>query len=139
VLGQLVLHSALTGPIVTRDGQLLASGTLAHALSNQLASDQAPGAPVSIGVSFRSKSGDYCRTFVLHEEGGLAGLACRDHDDWRLQVVAQSPAEAGANGQYRPAGSAIPGAVRQAVDEQISGDPLDAHGETAARDKDWSR
>jgi hypothetical protein len=115
----------------------LASGVLAHALSDQLASDQAQAASVQIGVSFRSKSGDYCRTFILRDGSGLAGLACRDREEWRVKVLAQNEPEAGDNGQYRPAASAMPRPVLQAVDEQIAGEPLDARAEAAARSKDW--
>jgi hypothetical protein len=139
IVGQLMLRSSAVGPITARNGQLLASGVLSHALSSQLASDQAPAAPVQIGVSFRSKSGDYCRTFVLRDKSALAGLACRDRDEWRLHVLAQNEPEGTHEGQYRPAGSAMPRAVVQAVDEQIAGEPLDAHAEATARSKDWGR
>ena len=139
VLGQLLLRASTTGPIIARDGQLLASGALAHALSNQLASDQAPQASVHMGVSFRSKSGDYCRTFVLREQSALAGVACRDREEWRVQVLAQNAQAAADSGQYRLAGSALPRVILQAVDEQIAGEPLDASGEALARSKDWRR
>src|SRR5262249_20666470 len=42
-----------------RDGELQASGTLAQALDTQLASTQEASAPVSIGVSFLAKDGEY--------------------------------------------------------------------------------
>ena len=51
-----------------RDGQMLAGGTLARALTEQLASNQPPGGPVEIGVSFRARDGGYCRSFVLREQ-----------------------------------------------------------------------
>jgi len=137
ILGQLLLRASITGPIIARDGQLLASGALAHALSNQLASDQAQQAPVRLGVSFRSKSGEYCRTFLLRAPSALAGVACRGREEWRVQVLAQSGQAAADGGQYRPAGSALPRLVLQAVDEQIAGEPLDASGEAAARSRDW--
>ena len=138
IVGQLILRSSITGPITERTGQLLASGVLAHALSEQLASNQPQDAPVQIGVSFRSKSGDYCRTFVLRDESALAGLACHAREQWRVQVIAQHEPQTESSGQYRPAGSSLPRSVLQAVDEQIAGDPLDADAETAARDRYWS-
>ncbi len=139
ILGQLLLRASTTGPIIARDGQLLAGGALAHALSNQLASDHAQQAPVQLGVSFRSKSGEYCRTFLLREQSALAGVACRDREEWRVQVLAQNGQAAADSGQYRPAGSALPRVVLQAVEEQIVGEPLDAAAEAAARSKDWRR
>jgi hypothetical protein len=139
IVGQLVMRSSGVGPVTARNGQLLASGALAHALSGQLAGDQPQAALVQIGVSFRAKSGGFCRTFVLHDASALAGMACRDKDAWRVQVLAQSEKQAGSTDGYRQASSAMPKSVLQAVDDQIEGEPLDAQGEAAARSKDWSR
>jgi hypothetical protein len=137
IIGQAMLHGSGSTTVTSRDGQLLASGVLAHALSAQLASAQTDQNPIQIGVSFKSKAGDYCRTFTVHESTTLAGLACRQHDDWHVQVLAQTtpPAQGGA---YRQAASEIPKSVLQSVDDNIAGDPLDAHAEAAARDKGWS-
>jgi hypothetical protein len=139
-IGQALLRASGTGPIVSHDGQLLASGALAHALSDQLAGTQTQDSAVRIGVSYKSKSGDYCRTFVMHDSTTLSGLACREHDDWHVQVLAQSaPTPTSENGnQYRQAGSEIPKSVLQAVDDSIAGEPLDSRAETAAREKNWS-
>jgi hypothetical protein len=138
IIGQAMLHSSGSTTITSRDGQLMASGVLAHALSAQLASAQTDQNPVQIGVSFKSKAGDYCRTFTLHESTTLAGLACRQHDDWHVQVLAQTTPPAQGGGAYRQAGSEIPKSILQSVDDNIAGDPLDTHAETAARDKGWS-
>jgi len=142
VLGALVWHFGTdwysSGPITQGEGQLLAAGALDKALSNQLASDQPPEAPVQIGVSFRSKGGNYCRTFQLREHTNLAGLACRDQDKWRLEAVAQSEAgPPGAHSDFRPAGSAVPPSIAQAVDQAIDGEPLDAAAEARARTNQW--
>jgi anti-sigma factor RsiW len=142
-----LLIGALLGPpllrspqsaYLTRDGQLLAGGDLAHALSTQLAAGQTPAAPVQVGVSFRARGGAYCRTFTLRERGSLAGVACRDAQAWRVEALAQNPAPAGATGAYRPAASALPPAVARAVDALIAGEPLDAAGEAAARAAGWA-
>ena len=131
-------HAGPAGvPVTSRDGQLIANGVLARALSDQLASQTEP-TPVSIGLSFKSHSGDYCRTFTLHEPTALAGLACREHDDWHVQVLAEAAAQAERSGTMRQAASPTPKMVLQAVEDNISGDLLDAHGEAAARDKNWS-
>lgn len=142
IIGQVLLRMPTSGaPVVARNGQVLANGTLAQALSEQLASTQAPDAPVRIGVSFKSKTGDYCRTFTMHVSTTLAGLACRDQNDWRVKILAQN-AQSESNtgnggGNYRQAGSEMPRSVLQAVDDTISGDPLDAHAEASARDVRW--
>ncbi len=142
VIGQALLRAPNSGaPVASRNGQILANGTLAQALSDQLASAQAPDAPVRIGVSFKSKTGDYCRTFTMHAATTLDGLACRDQNDWRVKVLAQNPRSetnpTNGAGTYRQAGSEMPSAVQQAVDETISGDALDAHAEALARDARW--
>ena len=141
IIGRVFLRMpTAAAPVASRDGQVVANGTLAAALSDQLASSQTPDAPVKIGVSFKSKTGDYCRTFTMHASTTLAGLACRDHNDWRVQVLAQTPQGAGnssASGAYRQAGSEMPRPVLQAVEDNIAGDPLDAHAEALARDVRW--
>jgi hypothetical protein len=137
LLGPLLPRAPAGAALVTRDGQVLASGALARALSEQLASNQPPGAPVQIGVSFRARNGDYCRTFVLRERSTLAGLACRGHEAWRLEVLAQTPVQPAAATGYRPAGSALPASVARTLDELLAGEPLDAAGETAARQRSW--
>jgi hypothetical protein len=118
-------------------GRMLASGVLADALSNQLAADQARGGAVRIGVSFRSKTGEYCRTFSLHRPAALAGLACRAADGWRVGVLARTESAAGVSGNYRQAASSMPSAIVAAVADRIAGEPLDAHAEAAARARRW--
>lgn len=139
LLGPLLLRTPAGAALVTRDGQVLASGALARALTEQLASNQPPGAPVQIGVSFRARNGDYCRTFVLREKSALAGLACRGHETWRLEVLAQNPTSPAAPAGYRPAGSALPASVTRTLDELVQGEPLDAAAEAAARARGWNR
>jgi hypothetical protein len=110
---------------------------MARELFAQRARHQPPGAPVQIGVSFRARNGDYCRTFVLREQSTLAGLACRGHEAWRLEVLAHNPAPPAAAAGYRPAGSALPAGVAHTLDELIAGEPLDAGAEAAARARGW--
>ena len=141
VVGALVWHFGtklyVPGPIAERNGELLASGALESALSNQLVKDQDAQSTVHIGVSFRSKQGSYCRTFQLDGSNDVAGLACRQQDTWKLQVLAQgSSASAGTQG-YRPAGSSLPPAVAQAADQAIDGEPLDAEAEARAKANHW--
>ncbi|MGQ0531095.1 MAG: anti-sigma factor family protein [Caulobacteraceae bacterium] len=114
--------------IAATDSGLVARGSLASALDTQLASDQA-GA-VRIGLSFRAQDGRYCRTFDL-TRGETSGLACRDEDGWNVAMTARSA----AGGEVRMAGATE--VILAAVDEIIAGEPLDAAGETRARDAGW--
>lgn len=137
--GRLVLvRSGASGPIVMRGGQVLASGALADALTHQLGATQTAADQVRIGVSFRAKSGQYCRTFTLSRSGALAGLACRATEGWRVSVLARTESGTGS-GTYRQAASSMPPAVVAAVSSLIAGEPLDAPAEAAARGRHWQR
>jgi hypothetical protein len=119
------------------DGALVARGQLAQALSNQLAAEQSRASSVQIGLSFLAKSGDYCRTFALSGEQSPSGLACRHGEEWQVRAVTQgSDGVAGAS-EYRTAGSTMPAMIRELVEAQVAGEPLDQAGERAARQRDW--
>jgi hypothetical protein len=139
LMAPLLRREPTEGPLGIRDGKVLASGALAHALSEQLASNQAADAPVHVGVSFLSRTGDYCRTFTLRDKRAVAGLACREGESWRLEALKATDRATSASGEYQPAASTLPPAIEQSVDEIIVGDPLDATAEAAARGKGWHR
>ncbi len=133
----IVRHSDLE-PIASRNGHLFANGALAQALSSQLASTP-QRAGVQIGVSFRDKSGDYCRTFAVTDASALAGLACHESEGWRVDVLARAQKEPeGAATRYRPAASSIPKPVLQSAEDRIAGEPLDAQAEAAAKVQGWT-
>jgi hypothetical protein len=120
--------------IVADAGGLSARGALDAALTDRIGGDPADG-DVAIGLSFQDGSGDFCRAFVVREGGGASGYACREDDAWRVRMmVAEAPP---ATDGFRPAGSALPGAVLAAIEDAIAGDPLDAAGEAAARERGW--
>ncbi len=118
------------GPLTADNGALTARGKLAQALDQRLAAD---AGPIRIGLSFRANDGRYCRTFQSVRDG-LAGLACRDQDRWRIHTVtAWVPAKA----DYRTAASETPPEILTAVDALITGQALDAAAERAARARGW--
>jgi len=119
------------GPIVSRDGQLVASGALDKALTTQLASAQ-NGASTRILVSFKTGDGRYCRGF---ESGTTAGIACRDADRWTI-LRSQASGPMAASGGYRQAGSADAD-IMAAAQTMAAGPALDAGAEKAARDTGW--
>jgi hypothetical protein len=115
-------------------GALVARGELADALERQLASDQKRDEAVQIGVTFKSREGNYCRTFTL-PASQTAGLACRtEHRDWQVAAtaVADTPA-----GQLQQAAGAIPAPILSAIETRIAGETLDAAGEENARRGGW--
>jgi len=132
-----LVRSRGTVPIALRGGQVMAAGALAAALSDRLAADQPADDPVRIGVSFRSKSGEYCRTFTVRQPAALGGLACHAADGWQVGVLARAESAGVEPGAYRQAASPMPPAVIAAVSGQIAGEPLDAQAEAAARGRHW--
>ncbi|MGZ8289718.1 MAG: anti-sigma factor family protein [Telluria sp.] len=124
-------------PVTTQGGAggaLVAQGHLAEALSHQLAGAAGPVAGVKIGVSFESKDGGYCRSFLM---GSAAGLACRNGAEWKLPMLAEAAPAAG--GQYRQAAAEMPPMVLDAIDARITGRTLDAKAEEAARARGWKK
>jgi hypothetical protein len=125
-------------PLVrSADGALVAHGQLAQALSLQLSADAADTPAVSIGVSFLSKSGDYCRTFALSGSVSPQGLACHHGREWQILALSQSVGSGAAPKDFRTAGSEMSPLIIKSVEEQIAGEPLDQSGEAEARGKDW--
>jgi hypothetical protein len=141
-LGYLAWHGprALIQP--GSGGGLVAGAALAQALSTQLSADRVSGDPASgvtiTGLSFRNKSGDYCRTFSLTGSDANSGLACREGNDWRIKALAQAPHAAANSGNFRTAGAADSPLIRAAVEGSIEGEPLDHAGEIAARQAGWT-
>ena len=117
-------------------GGLVANAALAEILSSQLSDDRSPARVAVAHLSFRSKSGDYCRTFSLTGSG--SGLACREGSDWKIKALAESPRAATNSGNFRTAASEDSPAVRAAVEASIDGEPLDHAGEIAARQAGWA-
>jgi hypothetical protein len=120
------------------NGELVAASGLAEALSNQLSEDRSPGLAATTGLSFRAKTGDYCRTFLLTGSGATSGLACREGDRWKIKALAQAPSPAADSSNFRQAASGDSPAVRAAVEDSIDGEPLDRAGEIAARGQKWA-
>lgn len=135
--GYFAWHRSQSVMIKEVGGSLLASGSLANGLSDQLAGESATASTVDIGLSFLAKSGDYCRTFSISGRGAGSGLACRHANQWVIRALAQPTTGLGSDSQYRTAGSSLSPAILAAVQEQIAGDPLDRAAEIAARRQGW--
>jgi anti-sigma factor RsiW len=117
-------------------GALVARGSLARALSNQLASEPSRTAAVRVELSFLAKSGEYCRAFSLAGAASAAGVACRHDGEWQVQALARGPG-AGRDSDYRTAASGLPAPILRSVEGLIAGEPLDQTGERAARERGW--
>jgi hypothetical protein len=127
--GAVFSGSGRAGPVVEREGQLVASNWLADALTTQLASSQSSEARVRIGLTFRNHGGAICRSFAAES---VEGVACRKGEEWQLKgLLSRERAKAG---DYRLAGSADTAAI---VDNMISGEAMDARQEKAAEAAGW--
>jgi hypothetical protein len=116
------------------DGRVIASGALAQALSEQLSSQD--GTDIDIGLSFRTKSGEYCRTFGARAVNPVVGFACRDAEVWRVDMLSTAP-RTESGGAYRKASTQLPAPVVQAIAERMRGEALDADEEAVARQRRW--
>lgn len=117
-------------------GDMRARGELASALDSQLASAPPKAGLVRVGLTFRTRDRDVCRTFTVTKGAGPAGLACRDGDGWTVRMAVPRTA-ATPGGDYRTAAADTPPEVLAAVEALMADAPLDAAGEAAARKAGW--
>lgn len=134
VVGHVMESGRSTTEFETTASGLVASGAVADALSNRLASDAAGDQPIRLQISFVDQAGRYCRTFTTPV---LAGLACRDGGEWSVQTLLRQPAP--AQPVMRQAASPLPEELLRIVDSKIRGTALDAAAEQAARQRNWRR
>jgi hypothetical protein len=134
LIGRGVLQPSEGEPLIARSGSaLVARGALDVALSAQASGQEHAG--VAPGFSYRTQGGAYCRTFATTGADPLAGIACRSHNDWVVEAVSSEGASSG--GDYRMASTALPADLRQRIEADIEGDPLDAAAEATAIERRW--
>ena len=137
LVGLIVARLSWSGSLIElRSGTMVARGVLATTLDQQLADAVPLAASIRVGLSFRAKSGNYCRTFTTSGAGLSAGLACREARQWQI-LTAVEAVPRGATSQYRMASSTLPPLLLQAVRENMRGEPLDAQAERNARSSGW--
>ncbi len=122
------------GSFKTEDGRLFASGDLANALDQQRGGERSAQSRVQIGLSYRIKSGDYCRTFNA-DASAASGIACRSDRGWEIQALVRGKADAGQN--FRMATTSVPPLILQIVESSMDGDALDAQAESDAINRKW--
>jgi hypothetical protein len=117
---------------VLQSGAVMASGALGHVLDTQLAAAVVDSGP-AIGISFRDKAGEDCRTF---SNGESVGLACHRGSAWAVDTLIRRNAE-DTRATYHMAATDMPDALRRIVEGRITGAPFDAMRETRARSDGW--
>lgn len=118
-----------SSPISVQDGKPYAASALDHALETQLAS--APTGDIRIGLTFRDRAGEICRSFT---GSAGSGLACRNGEHWQLKGLFATPE--GQSGGYRMASGMDPN-LASLVDSAMAGEPFDASAEKVAKDHHW--
>ncbi len=119
-----------SSPVEPEAGRLVAAAGLEEALYTRLASTPADDGP-RMGLTFRDKGGNVCRTFT---DQAASGLACLEGGDWRIRGLVQPPE--GQDGEYRLAAGTDPNLAAM-IDSTIQGEPLDADQEKAVRERGW--
>jgi hypothetical protein len=126
--------SSGSSPMVAGKDGLLARGELAVALDRQLASEQTGDEAILIGLTFKARDGNYCRSFVMRS-ASTAGLACRAGSEWRIPA---SESASGHEGDMQQAGSALPPSILRIIESRMDGAALDAEAEKAAQSGAWA-
>jgi len=126
-VGQYGLGGGSDSPFAQQGGALIASGTLEHALDKQLASAQPDDSDYRIGLTFRAKAGNICRSFTGE---AVSGIGCREGENWKM--VNTLPG--GAQSDYRQASSSALNAIAA---EMMTDAPVDADTERTLRDSGW--
>lgn len=118
-----------SAPVAVQGGKLYASASLNRALDSELAS--APQGDVRIGLTFRDRAGEICRSFT---GSAGSGLACREGGRWQLKGLFAAPE--GQASDYRMAAGMDPN-LAALVNSTMAGEPFDAAAEEAAKRRRW--
>ncbi|MEH6700835.1 anti-sigma factor family protein [Parasphingorhabdus sp.] len=127
VVGQYGLGGGSDAPFAQQDGALVASGPLEDALETQLASMQPDDSDYRIGLTFRAKTGNICRSFTGE---AVSGIGCRDGQQWKMH----STLPGGTEGDYRQASSSKINAIAA---EMMVDAPVDADTERKLLETGW--
>lgn len=99
-----------------RGGVLVARGALARALNEQLGGSTPLGTEIRIGATYRSKIGNYCRSFSTTASQPISGFACRVRDQWQLQTLTNGALTSAALAELgRDLGSPLAAAIELQV------------------------
>jgi hypothetical protein len=114
-------------------------GVLESTPSAEVINVPAEDAAVRAVLTFRAKDGRFCREFeVLAGSGdGSTGIACRDKEGWRAEVLLSAAAAPTDSNYYTPASGSDQPAVAEVVERLIEGDPLSAEEEANVLARGW--
>ncbi|AMO71451.1 anti-sigma factor family protein [Sphingorhabdus sp. M41] len=127
VVGQFGLADGSDSPFAQDGGALVASGPLENALEKQLASAQPDDSDYRIGLTFRSRTGNICRSFTGE---AVSGIGCREGQQWKM--VSTLPG--GNESDYRQASSSTVNAIAA---DMMADAPADAETERKLLESGW--
>lgn len=133
IAGPALAASLILALFVPRDTayENYAGQQVAAALNDQLVATQPANARVRILLSFRDRTGAYCRAFAEAEQ---SGIACKDAQGWR--VMERLDGTNIESAEYRQAGS-VSAKLMAHVQEMAKGSALDAEQELEAKRRLW--
>jgi hypothetical protein len=113
-------------------------GVLESSPSAEVINVPAEDAAMRAVLTFRTKDGRFCREFeILAGSGGSTGIACREHGEWRAEVLLSAAAAPSNSNYYTPAGQSDEPAVAEVVERLIQGDPLGTEEEARVLASGW--
>lgn len=134
--------------LATQNGKTLARGVLARALESGPMLQRvaaADGQTATAVVTFKNADGYFCRQFEASrtEADVFSGYACRNASgDWQVGFQSSGPSLASGGGgteAIRPADRQSNPDLDAAIEAIISGDALDASGESTLIANGWKR
>ena len=88
-------------------------------------------------LSFSATDGNWCREFLVNENGeGQRGVACREAGEWQTKVLAAAELP-GTTSEFRPAGAGDADIVADYLAENAKGIALSAAEEQALIEGNW--
>lgn len=129
IITGIMIPQRASAPVEVQGSKIYAAAALNRALDTQLASE--PAGDVRIGLTFRDRAGEVCRSFTA---AAASGLACREEGRWKLRGLFAVPE--GQGSAYRMAAGMDPD-LAALVDSTIAGEPLDAVQEKSAQARGW--
>lgn len=134
VLGPQLIPDSSPTPMEMNQGGLTATGYLDAALSRQAAGTA--GDLASIGLSFRARNGEYCRTFDLRS--GSTGLACHRAGKWTIELLEGAGAPGSPTPDYRQAGSGLSPAMVATIERLGADGALTPEQERLGLQSGWN-
>ncbi len=134
VAGPALAASLALVVLVPRGGEgdaAYADAKLAGLLDRRLVAEQSPGEATRVLLSFRDRTGSYCRAFSGADGGGIA---CREGARWKLEALGEGSVASGSD--YRMAG-ADDAAILARAQAMAVGAALDGEQEAAAKARGW--